>query len=206
MDKKIKNNKHLTFEINHRKWGWGGDGVELLIYEITGSGHYPVTHQKMACLFLSLPTYYGINNTNTISDQITGNYWPHTKALDHNKPSHICHQLHSIVSKVVSTFDPATCNLVDYILKTSSLIHFCTKHGLVQTSKHYSFRIFRLVHEITLFCAGCALNINLFIHICRAGLKPIGPIGPCAWFYRPCCELTGNLGRPKLFPIGPRTS
>ena len=120
--------------------------------------------------------------------------------------TYVTNCIQDFVSKVVSTFDQATCNLVDYILKTSSCIHFCTKHGLVQTSKHYSFRIFRLVHEITLFCAGCALNINLFIHICRAGLKPNGPIGPRAQFYRPCCELTGNLGRPKLFPIGPRTS
>ena len=32
------------------------------------------------------------------------------------------------------------------------------------------------------------------------------PIGPRAQFYRSWCKLTGNLGRPKLFPIGLSTS
>ena len=36
-------------------------------------------------------------------------------------------------------------------------------------------------------------------------LDQLLPSGPRAQFYRPLGKLTGNLGRPKLFPIGPRT-
>ena len=36
----------------------GREGFDLLISEITGSMvDYPVSHKKMPCLFLSLPTY-----------------------------------------------------------------------------------------------------------------------------------------------------
>ena len=45
-------------------------------------------------------------------------------------------------------------------------------------------------------------------HLCPVvgvGIKLIGLIGPRTQFYRPWCKLTGNMSRPKLFPIGPRT-
>ena len=45
--------------------------------------------------------YHGIYYTNTVSNQIAEMYWPHTKALYHNKPSHICHQWHSGFCKML---------------------------------------------------------------------------------------------------------
>ena len=44
--------QHFTFEINHRKWR-----VELLISDVTGNVKYHIPHKKIACLFLSPPTY-----------------------------------------------------------------------------------------------------------------------------------------------------
>ena len=63
-----------------QKMGRGGGG-ELLISEITWSGHdYTVIHKKMSCLFfitshLSFECH-SIYYTNTGSNQITGIYWP----------------------------------------------------------------------------------------------------------------------------------
>ena len=96
----IKILQHLTCEINHRKWE-----VELLISDITVLD-YIVPPEKCS-LFLSLPTYlkhHGIYYTNTISNQITGIYWPHTKALYHNKSSNMCHQWHSRFCKILYEF------------------------------------------------------------------------------------------------------
>ena len=57
--------------------------------------------------------YRGIYYTNTGSNQITGNYWPHTKTLYDNKP-----MAFTILSNAVpnvpctSTFDLTTCYLM----------------------------------------------------------------------------------------------
>ena len=45
--------------------------------------------------------YHGIYCTNSISNRITGIYWPHTNALYHNKSSHIFHQWHSRFCKML---------------------------------------------------------------------------------------------------------
>ena len=45
--------------------------------------------------------YHGIYYTNTISNQITGNYRPHKTTLYNNKPSHIYHQWHSRFCKML---------------------------------------------------------------------------------------------------------
>ena len=85
--------------------GWGGGTAHFWDIFITSHLHFE---------------YLGIYYTNTISNQTTGMYWPHTKAL-YRKYSHMCHQWHSrfcknAVSKVrcTSTFDPTTYYLVDY--------------------------------------------------------------------------------------------
>ena len=69
-------------KINIRKWEGGGGGPQLLISKITRSVlAYPVPHtQKNAMLiFITSQLYFeyrGIYYTNTISNQITGMYWP----------------------------------------------------------------------------------------------------------------------------------
>ena len=82
-------------------WRGGGGEFQLLISEITESVlDYPDRHKKKSCIILSLPTY-PLNITNNISNQITGIYWPHTKAFYRNKSSHICHQWHSRFCKML---------------------------------------------------------------------------------------------------------
>ena len=45
--------------------------------------------------------YHGIYYTNTTSNLITGIYWLHKTTLYYNKSSHICHQWHSSVCKML---------------------------------------------------------------------------------------------------------
>ena len=65
--------------------------------------------------------------------------------------------------------------------------HTCTKAEV---------HVHRQTSVCVIVCAGSALS----------QLDQLLPIGARAQFYRPCCKLTSNLGRPKLFPFGPRTS
>ena len=119
--------------INHRMgvggWRVGGCG-ELLISEITESvTHFPVPHQTKQFFFFFITShlsfeYHGIYYTNTISTQITANYWSHKTTLYENTFFCCCFLqmspmtlkiLLNAVSKVGCPliFDPTTCYLVD---------------------------------------------------------------------------------------------
>ena len=63
--------------------------------------------------------YHGIYYTKTTLNQITGIYWPH-KTAHYDKSSHMSPITFMILDNTVlkvgstSTFDPTSCNLVDF--------------------------------------------------------------------------------------------
>ena len=130
----IKILQHLTFKINHRKWCvcvcecvcvWVWVCVCVCVRVRVRArvrawtAHFwdnrkhpwlPCSAQKMSYLFLSLPTYLlnsMVSTTQTLP-QITEMYWPQTKALYHNKSSHICHQWNLMLYQKLGAPWPST--------------------------------------------------------------------------------------------------
>ena len=84
-------------------------------------------------------------------------------------------------------------------------------HTYIHTHIHTYIQTYIHTHTHTYIHAYTYIHTHThtYIYTFRAGLKPFEqliPIGPRAKFYRPWCKLTGNLGRPKLSKIGPRTA
>ena len=110
MDKKYI--LHLTFEINHRKcvclcvcvcvWGGGGVSCSFLTYQ--EASLTTLFHTQNVTFHQSFE-YLGIYYINTISNQITGIYWPHKKYFMTSSPlTYVTNGIHDVAKCCIKSW------------------------------------------------------------------------------------------------------
>ena len=112
----IKLLQYLIFEINQRKWG-GGGGWAAHFWDNWKRPWLLFHTQNVVLIFITscLPfEYHGIYYTNSISNQITGNYWPHTKAL--LLPSYVFTQETNAMRKLTSSMGTGCSIVVGHLM------------------------------------------------------------------------------------------
>ena len=78
----------------------GGGGGLSFSFLIPGSVlDYAALHKNVMFIFITI--FRTLWCTNTISNTITGSYWPQKTAHYDNRSSHICHQWHSRCCKIL---------------------------------------------------------------------------------------------------------